>query len=293
MKKFLLIGSVVALIALWGYSLMAGDIEWNNTKIANLEYGILKPLTQFSRTNYADTTAKNVSVDSVQHSRSYKDTRGSIYGMILNSTLVTVDDDTAHSYWILEGAAQDSTADWTPIDTVRTVTLSDSADAYTDTTIIPNPRYNYYRYAFASTNPTASTDYGVIWKATLIGQPEDFWLRGNTDRDTSQLIYLPADYNYWTLWYKAQRKDSIKMHIRALVSYDKTHWTQADSIAPTAGYVADSLVHFRILTLPKAMWAKVQLADDTASGRADYELANGDSSGFYGTLVRLQYIQGK
>ncbi len=292
-KQILIVLAIIVMSFIIYKLVIAGsnDQEWNRTAIENAQYGQLKPLTWHSfGAVAADSAHKHTSVDSVQHSRSWKDTRQAVYGLILyNSYKPYGTADTEHVVYKLEGAPYDSTATWTTINTIRTVTRVDSLVAYTDTVILTNPRYNYYRFTFTSTRPSVSTNCGVIWYPTLITQPTDFWTRYSVGRDTSQIISFPDQFNYWTVWYKATNIDSIHNHIRALVSYDGTFWVKADSVG---NGVTDSLFGFKALTLPRANLLKFEIDFDTTAGNTDYDSA-GDSTGLYGVRHRLWYSQGR
>lgn len=296
MKKVLLIGAIVGLIALWGYNLMAGDTEWKRDKIGNdVEYGVLIPPEQYSFAMVGDTTQKNISLDSTEYSRWYKNTHDVFYGFILAHKWYA--DDSISAKWVLQAGRVlfDGDSAWVTLDS-GLITQDDSATANVDTTILNSGmrlNYTYYRYAFVGSAANKQGD-GVLlsWLVTSIAQPNDYWILG-TAADTTPVIWNPAGFNTWTLWYKAQRLDSIKVWMRALVSYDLVSWRQADSINPTSGYIDDSLTHFRILTLPEAMALQFQITGDAGAGESDYDYANGDSSGMRGVLVRLQYIQGR
>lgn len=298
MKKLVLIGAILGLFALWSYNLLAGDTEWAKTKIGNdVEYGILIPPEQYSFFMAGDTTTKTISLDSVEYSRWYKNTHNVFYGFILANTW-TADDSMSCSWRLLGGSAGfDDDSTWTVIDSAM-ITRLDSAVANVDTTLLEgkNLDFMYYRYSFSGAADNKQGDgVELNWSVTSIAQPNDYWIPNLASPDTTPIIWNPAAYNYHTLWYKAQRLDSIKIWIRALVSYDPqlNNWIKADSINPTSGYIDDSLTHFRILTLPKAMGLKFEIMGDTAAGKADYDCVDSDSSGMRGTLVRLQYIQGR
>lgn len=175
--KRILIAILAIVVAFFIYNLVLAGNEWNRIAEENIQYGQLKPLTWHSfGAIVADSAHKHTSVDSVQHSRSWKDTRQAVYGIILyNSYKPYGAADTEHVVYKFEGAPYCSTATWTNIVTIRTVTRADSLIGYTDTVILGDyTRYSYYRFSFTSTRPTVSTNAGVKWYPSLITQPDRF-----------------------------------------------------------------------------------------------------------------------
>lgn len=283
------------------------QVEWSNSKIGNnVEFGQLSPLTWHAKgVSTADTLCRHLSKDSTAvYTRTFKDTRNEYYGLILTSKYVPNstggNGDTEHVTYTLYGCPYDSSSIGycTLISLVRTATHTDSFSWKNDTTLIQNKtRYNYYKYKLFSTRAAVSLNVFASTYITIITQPQSFWvLHDYTNTDTSQIIYNPMGFTSWTVWMQGQRKDSIKVHIRALASWDGVYWTKVDSgvqAATPTGSFTDSLLHYRTLTIPRVPYIKFEIQGDSANGGWDFDNAVLDSTGLYGTRVHLWYVQGR